>query len=311
MDYQQHFNRYGYIHIRGALTPDEVASAREKVFDLFDVAAAETGKQVRDLWPSLVYQQPWLYGLQFKPQIVKALRAILQPDYAVVPDLLVSRNQCGGWHWDSSPEGKQPYLYAPDYRFVKCGIYLQENTAEFGGGVDIVPGRHTWPVKTGNVNLDFKVKTAFDLFGQRFRAVRADLKPGDFLAFHSCLPHQSTQPTALMGNLRPGVTVLDDVAKDKTKLVIYWDAGRLGSLDGYMQNACRRAERELAGEAKDALTGGHPFHAEMVAMRFPEDYPADFVELVRQNGLNVAGIDRGEALRMRERLAHQDQAMAS
>lgn len=34
MDYQQHFNRCGYIY-SGALTPDGGASAREIVFDLF------------------------------------------------------------------------------------------------------------------------------------------------------------------------------------------------------------------------------------------------------------------------------------
>ena len=34
------------------------------------------------------------------------------------------------------------YIKDPSYRFTKCGIYLQDNTEEWGGGIDILPGSH-------------------------------------------------------------------------------------------------------------------------------------------------------------------------
>ena len=219
----------------------------------------------------------------------------------------MSRNQIGlsggarnpGWHWDASSEGKRAYLYEPGYRLVKCGLYLQENTEDYGGGVDIVPGRHRWPLKSRNVNLNYKAKNLLDLIGMRFRRTMVKLEPGDFLAFHSCLPHRSTLPTKLL----PGVTGEDlrlnviDPPRDRTKFVVYWDACRARSLEGYWTNLRRRAEEEELTNP-DAVR----FHAaEAVAMNYPDDYPDDFVRLAEAAGVKIASLENQVAADIRRR----------
>ena len=296
-EYRDHFDRFGFIHLKGVLEAKEISAIRENLHKAYDALETNKNYRVRDLLPPDTFTMPEIYRLPLKERIVQGLKAILEPNYTMLPDLLVSKNQAGlhpgkynkhpGWHWDSSSEGKQSYFYDPGYRFVKCGLYLQENTEDYGGGVDIVPGRHTFPLTAGGVNLNFKVKNLVDLFGMYFRSVMAKLEPGDFLAFHSCLPHRSTLPKKLL----PLVTGEDlrfnsiaAVPREKTKFTIYFDACRAGSLDGYWNNLIRKRNGDLKGQP-DWKTDTQSW---MLSRHFPEDYPADFVSMADKAGVRMA-----------------------
>ena len=209
MELEWQFSRYGFIHVKGVLDAGETAALRRHLFGMYDAAGARSGQKVRDLGPRISLNTPEIYRLPLLEPIIRSLKEILEPRFTMLPDLGVSKNQVGlsggarnpGWHWDASSEGKRAYLYEPGYRLVKCGLFLQENTEDYGGGVDIVPGRHRWPLKSGNVNLNYKAKNLLDLIGMRFRWTMAKLEPGDFLAFHSCLPHRSTLPRKLLAGV--------------------------------------------------------------------------------------------------------------
>ena len=251
---------------------------------------------------------PELFRLPFLVDIVSSLKTILEPNYTMIPDLTASKNQVGlsaggmnpGWHWDASGEGKRAYLYEPGYRVVKCGLYLQENSEDYGGGVDIVPGRHRWPLKSGNVNLNFKAKNLLDLIGMRFRGTMVKLEPGDFLAFHSCLPHRSTLPRKLLAGVTEEDMRTNAIAatpRDRTKFVVYWNACRSASVDGYWTNLIRRANEVELVNAKEIR-----FRAtEAVSMQYPDDYPGDFVTLAETAGIRIASLDKEVSADFRRR----------
>ena len=177
---------------------------------------------------------------------------------------------------------------------------MQENTEAYGGGVDIVPGRHRWPLKTGNVNLDYKAKNLLDIIGMRFRGTMVNLEPGDFLAFDFCLPHRSTLPGKLLAGVTAEDLALNTIAatpRDKTKFVAYWSACRRASADGYWTSVKRRAiEEELANPNVNKL-----ICTEAVSMKFPDDYPQKLVAMADGAGVRFATYEKGEAAGFRRR----------
>ena len=134
----------------------------------------------------------------------------------------------------------------------------------------------------------------------RFRRTMAKLEPGDFLAFHSCLPHRSTLPRKLLASVTGEdlrLNVIDPPPRDRTKFVVYWDACRAGSLDGYWTNLRRRAEEEELTNPEAVRF----YASETVAMNFPDDYPEDFVRLVEDAGVRVASFEKQVAAEIRRR----------
>ena len=311
MDLEKQFRRYGFIHVKGVLDEGEIAALRRHLVDIYDKLESRSGEKVRGFGPRIALSTPEIYRLPFLEPIVRSLKAILEPRFTILPNLGVARNQVGlsggaknpGWHWDASAEGKRSYLYDPDYRFVKCGLFLQENTEDYGGGVDIVPGRHRWPLKSRSVNLNYKVKNLIDIIGMRFRRTRVKLEPGDFLAFHSCLPHRSTLPRKLLAGVTDEdlrLNTINAIPRDKTKFVIYWDACRAESLEGYWTNNKRRAEEELTNPKAFRFNC-----AEAVAMSYPDDYSGEFIQLTEAADVRVASFETQVAAEFRRRYVHR------
>jgi len=311
MDLNSHYQRYGYIHIKNVLTRDEVSEMRAYVHELFEREQRQHNEtRVRFLGGEHALTDPQLYSVMFHDKIVHALSQILEPNFSLIPDHLVSRNvfgfsESGGWHWDSSSEGKQPYLYEPEYRFVKCGLFLQDNTDEFGGGIDFVPGGHRWPLKTSNIKLNFRAKYVADQLGKMFLGKRAPIEAGDFLAFSSCMSHKSTLPHS------PDLNITDEdrraghianMPKDKAKIIFYWDACRTRYAADFLENNAGRAIREEL----DNTSSGQTFYSYFTSRRFPEDYPADFVRRVEAAGIRLPNlpIERTQQIanRLRQRL---------
>lgn len=305
--------------MRGALSPDEVAEARRDISAaMADFNAARGRSFSKALTPEAAFRDPRIFRWMFQPRIVAVLKQILEPSYAMLPTLSVAHNQVGlvagrylglkrpGWHIDSGAEGKQPYLADPAYRFVKCGIYLQDNTPEYGGGVDFVPGGHQFPIRTGNLEFDFKLKTLWNHFGIVFRAEIAPLEAGDFLAFDSRLPHRSTVPAAWHSRFTADdyqLGAVRDFPIEKTKYVIYWDSCRARCAESFLANCARRGESEIEA-------GGGLYFAYSAGLFYPDDYAAEFVARVTAAGIRVATLDPARAHRFRDRWTDRTRSVA-
>ena len=306
MNLNDHFQRYGYIHLKSVLTASEVEDLRRYLHAYFKTRSNSPSIQSKfSIQQREMLEDQNLWRVILLEPIINGLKEILEQNFTIIPDFNITKNLFritgAGWHWDSSSEGKQSYLYDPTYRFVKCGVYLQENTAEFGGGVDIAPGFHKFPLTSKNNNLNFKVKTLFDIAGKTLFSKRVRLDPGDFLAFHSCLPHRTTIPQTLLNNQTDedrSANQIHDIPDEYTKYVFYWDACRSKWSEDFFQNSIRRAyEEELTvADRKQFL------FTESVSLRFPEDYPKIFFEAVRSTGVQIKSLELHEARQIKLQL---------
>ena len=92
--------------------------------------------------------------------------------------------------------------------------------------------------------------------------------------------------------------------REKTKFVIYWDSCRAESSEGYWSNLVRRAnEDELDYEKAIRFHG-----TESASMKYPEDYPEEFVKMAEEAGIRMASHGQNMANDFRRR---NEQRMAA
>jgi hypothetical protein len=259
--------RRGYVIVRGVLAPGEIVRLRA-------VCARWFGTYRRaDMLPSEFLGEPELARVPFSPPVVDALQQLLGSDYTTFPDFNVQSNKYGGWHRDNNSEGPADYLYAPDYLFVKCGVFLQDNDAERGGGIDVVPGGHRLRIGRAQSLLSRTLRWAYYKLS---RPLTVPVRAGDLVCFDSRLYHQSTWPRQVPERLRERDTVVLDTEPADAKYVLYWDASRTNAhVASFVANGVRRSQDEA-------------FHADVWSHQFPYGFPEAVVRTVRARGLRVA-----------------------
>lgn len=279
MNYKKHFKTHGYVHIPGVLSEDEVTRLRCYLDEIFK--GPEYG-QKRMLTPRSVLGLEKIYSLSFLPQVVKALKEVFGPSYTMFCDFQLHRNVFGGptsWHTDSGSEIPNDYLLQEDYFFAKCGIYLQDNLKEWGGGIDVVPKGHRFPLKVGQKKWKFKAKTAYNEIGKKLWPKTLPIKKGDFIFFDSRLPHRATTPVMSQEKSFKNAHC-QDIPVEHTKYVLYWNSS---SSDQYVEKFLTNSQQRLSEEPAD-----EPFFADYLSLNRKEEFPADFISFVRKNNLQVA-----------------------
>ncbi len=135
------------------------------------------------------------------------------PNYTVRKDLVIN------WHFDdefvSPDEGDLPGI-------IQCNIYLQDNHKDFGGGIDVVPGSHTFSrdkrkelIQSGNY---------FD-----FTSVKS--KKGDLLLFDYRIIHRSSMPSQ---------------PRSSSRMALQWTVARNSSrASEFMDYILRRTKEKL------------------------------------------------------------------
>lgn len=92
----------------------------------------------------LYSREPELRWLLFHPPALAALRALLGGDVVVLRENLAQREQFGHWHKDTTNQERagHRFHYEPDFRMLSIVYYLQDDTADRGGGLEVDPGSH-------------------------------------------------------------------------------------------------------------------------------------------------------------------------
>lgn len=272
----KNYKKLGIVVVRDVLTPKEVKDIREII-----KRQKEYSDNGDNLHPDEFLRSRELCLLPFRAKIVNALKEIIGQGLTYYPGFQVSHNYfCyPGWHIDSDSEIPASYLTEPDYNHVKCGIYLQDDTTEWGGGIRCLPGYHRFPFNSGFVKMDFYFKQFRDWL-MRSREIAPDLRAGDAVIFDSRLPHTSTLPSHVKYNryaLRCRLEKKPGMPENNPKMVIYWDASNSKTVNQFMANwerRCNQLEQTC--------------FARILQLNFPDDFPEEFVSLADAKGINIA-----------------------
>jgi ectoine hydroxylase-related dioxygenase (phytanoyl-CoA dioxygenase family) len=166
--------------------------------------------------------------LLFHEPSIKILKSLLGEDYVVLREASIHYNNFGDWHKDTSSQEKVGHFFHrnDDYLMVEMAYYLQDNTEEYGGGLDVEPGSHrepdlflkprakiydTW--EQSIVNRAWR-KVAGNKSGLVKNFVSVPSKAGDLVIFDFRINHRGSQPRRLAE------------AKERGKLAIFLACSR-------------------------------------------------------------------------------------
>src|SRR5258706_1238110 len=155
-DGPESYRKYGFSIIRNVLSDKEVREIRGLLDDLF-IRGRYANRPMFFL--DEFFKQPALYKTLFRKSVVDGLKRCIADDLAFIPDFNIHHNMYGlpGWHADSGNESGNTYLYDQNYKFAKCGIFLQDYDNGWGGSIYVKPESHR-AYLTSNIFLRYFLK---------------------------------------------------------------------------------------------------------------------------------------------------------
>jgi hypothetical protein len=310
------FRVFGFVVVRGAIDPQEVTALRSELDRAFDNGSLFDPSRMCST--ELLEREPiWRY--LFKDRIVNPLRAVLGPELYYQNDLHVQRNSFGqaglqrhrGWHMDAGSETHNGYLRSQHYRFAKCGIFLQAFDNGWGGGIRVKPKSHRRLFEPNLLKRNFFfLRRVLNRAAIRLRmdldTLEVPTRAGDLCFFDSRLLHSSVLPSCVNVK-RLGYDRKEDVGSfwsdipaQHTKYVMYWDACNRAMVEDFLRNSIRRSEAERSGVHE--RPGRPAVFTRFLSVRYPDDYPTEFVEAATGAQVAVATLDAERATLYKQQL---------
>ena len=155
------FLKDGYLVVPDVLSQEQVSWLRSFFRSKFDIPPGQPLAQ-NDDWPYLLdiwSSYPEVRWLLFHEPVLRLLKELLGDDLILLPESNVCLNAFTPNHKDAIPEevrhGIWPWSkdfriaglggawpWDQDYLMIALCYYMQDNTEEYGGGVDVEPGSH-------------------------------------------------------------------------------------------------------------------------------------------------------------------------
>jgi phytanoyl-CoA dioxygenase PhyH len=315
-DIRKAFRVLGFVVIRNVLDRQEVTLVRSALDRAFGSA------HLQDL-PTLVstemIKHEPIWRTLFKERVVNSLRAVLGPELCYQHDLDVQRNSFGligsklytGWHMDAGSETGNEYLRAADYRFAKCGIFLQDFDNGWGGGIRVKPKSHRGLFEPNRFKRRvFFCRRALNRIALMMRmdvdTFEVPTRAGDLCFFDSRLLHSSVPPSQenikkIGYDQKPEIRVFwPDIPKEYTKYVVYWDACNAAMVDDFLRNSMRRSESEPEGFSESSLRPAA--FTRVLSVKYPDDFPEEFVAAASECRIGVASLSLKEAAFYKQKL---------
>ena len=316
------FRVFGLAVIRGVLDRDEVSAVRAELDRAFARAPL---RDLAVMCSSEVLRHELIWRCLFKERVVQSLRAALGPELCYQNDLDVQRNSFGqaglqrrrGWHMDAGSETHNDYLRSPQYRFAKCGIFLQDFDNGWGGGIMVKPKSHRRFFEPGRLKRPaFALRRAIDRAairaGVELNTLMVPTRAGDLCFFDSRLLHSSVLPSAanirsIGYDTRPEIGLFwPEIPPAHTKYVIYWDSCNQAMVADFLRNSIARSETELANTNGEA--GRRHVFTRFLSVRYPDDYPPEFVTAASRCDVDLATLCAEEAASYKRKLQSMEAA---
>jgi hypothetical protein len=260
------FNKNGYLLLNDCFSETEIENLRKKIKKI------SNNNKNTYLLTSLCLKEKEIYETIFNKRLVEAYKEIIQEEVYLIPELHVQINQFpnnsrSGWHYDGQSERKNAYLKAINRKFFRVGIYLQDNSLNYGGGIDIIKSDlfKKIPFKINNL-IEKKIINFYSLFFSK----TIQSKKGSVVFFDSRLPHKGTYPKKNM---------YDKNFQDK--YTIYFQVGNREHCKYFLKNSI---ERTFQGYNNVNVA---TYFLDYLKLKFPSEYPSEFVNMLNLNNINL------------------------
>lgn len=307
---------FGFAVIRNVLDRQEVSLVRSELDRAFGSAHLQ---DLPTLYSTEMLKREPIWRPLFKDRVVSSLQAALGPDLYYQHGMDVQRNSYGltgwkrhsGWHMDAGSETGNDYLRSADYRFVKCGIFLQDFDNGWGGGIRVKPKSHRGLFEANRLKRGlFFSRRVLNRIANLLRldvdTFEIPTKAGDLCFFDSRLLHSSTPPSwenikKIGYDRKPEIYGFwQDIPADCTKYVIYWDACNAAMVDDFLRNSIKRSENEKAGMSEHRFRPA--VFTRILSVNFPDDFPDGFVAAAAKYDVGVASLEMDEAAFYKQKL---------
>jgi ectoine hydroxylase-related dioxygenase (phytanoyl-CoA dioxygenase family) len=224
------FDENGYLIVRNVLTPEEMAFLRKRAVEIFStdewkISPHNTNRTVTDFYRHF----PDIMKVSLSKKVVDTVKSLLgSDDIILTPETAMMTGFYPTWHKDTTTQEKRGHTFHknPDYKMVRCGIYMQDND-EYGGGLSVIAGSHHKPDNflTGDFlpkrTLLFRIKNKIIPYNEaenkklnpyNLKIVDIPSKVGDLIFFNFQTAHKGTLPKSQK---------IGDVPHNKTKIAIF------------------------------------------------------------------------------------------
>lgn len=138
------FTQNGYLNIAKIFTPHEIQKLRQAVTDLFEKEIQYQG-DTEIYRMDLMCRHPQFRWVLAHPPLLMALRQLFGPDFVLIHGLSIhNKNLASAWHKDTTTAEKRgvSFHWDSDFAMSQSVIYLQDNSVDYGGGLNAIPGSH-------------------------------------------------------------------------------------------------------------------------------------------------------------------------
>jgi hypothetical protein len=223
------YDENGFLIVRNVLTQDEMEFLRKRALEIFSsdewkVSKSNTNRTITDIYRYF----PEIMRVSLSKKVVDTVKALLESDDIILtPETAMMMGFYPTWHKDTTTQEKYGHFFhkRPDFRMVRCGIYMQDND-EHGGGLSVFAGSHKTP---DNYVGDFLPKRTLwnriknrllpnseesnrSINPYKLKLVDIPSKKGDLVFFNFQTAHKGTIPKSQR---------IGDVPPEKTKIAIF------------------------------------------------------------------------------------------
>tara|TARA_B100000212_G_scaffold220049_1_gene166627 strand:- start:1205 stop:2065 length:861 start_codon:yes stop_codon:yes gene_type:complete len=286
MNINKKFLDNGFMYFKNVISDNDVSEIRHQLLDFFKKQKKNHMFTKEFLSFESVSKVPFLESVH-----EKVLEAI--GSYKLIPFYSLTYNlHSQVWHRDSqSLLNSTQFIYDEEYQVSKCGIYLQNDTIKWGGGLEIIPKSH----KPGFLGYRFPLsfsknrrgKTSLiQLMAQKFqnnflqKKVRLDVKAGDLLVFHGNLLHRASKPSARLNQKHQ----IEEVPDDKAKFMYQWEVSPDNQfLSKYIKHQKSRVAKKNIGY--------NDFISQGLESKYPESYHRTIAGKIQDNNISIANLN--------------------
>jgi hypothetical protein len=286
MNINKKFLDNGFMYFENVISASDVTEIRHQLLDFFKKQKKNHMFTKEFLSFESVSKVPFLATVHEK--VSEAIGS-----YKLIPFYSLTYNlHSQVWHRDSqSLLNSTQFIYDEDYQISKCGIYLQDDTLEWGGGLEIIPKSHKPGFLGYKFPLSFSMKrkgktSVIQLMAQKFqnsflqKKMRLNVKAGDLLVFHGNLLHRASKPTARLNQKHQ----IEEVPDDKAKFMYQWEVSPDNQfLSKYIKHQKSRVANKTIGY-NDFISHG-------LESKYPESYQPIIAKKIQDNNISIAKLN--------------------